>query len=150
MTCTTSIAADLTTVRTLINSLREWELWSPWQHLDPDMTQTYSGPDAGVGSAMEWSGNKKAGQGRMEIVGSTSDHVDIALSFLKPWKAENHVRIALQPNGTGTQVDWTMTGEQNVTTRMFFKVFRMEKYLAKDFDRGLAQLKAVAEARATA
>ena len=52
----------------LLDDFRQWEQWSPWEELDPDMAHTYSGPERGVGAVHEWKGNKKAGEGRMEIV----------------------------------------------------------------------------------
>lgn len=52
----------------LINDFSKWKLWSPWEKMDPDMERRYYGSEIGVGSIYEWEGNKKVGQGRMELV----------------------------------------------------------------------------------
>lgn len=51
----------------------------------------------------------------------------------------------LTPTGSGTDVTWRMWGENTGMAAVFTKVFNMDKFLGKDFDKGLARLKAVAE-----
>ena len=82
-------------VHAAINDFHQWEHWSPWQDVDPAMTQTYEGPDAGTGAVMSWSGNRKAGEGRMEITSDAPTEVVIDLRFLKPFKATNVIRFEL-------------------------------------------------------
>ncbi|GAA3603124.1 hypothetical protein GCM10022199_03500 [Marihabitans asiaticum] len=79
----------------LVDTLREWEHWSPWEDADPNMEHTYTGPERGVGCTQAWSGNKEAGEGAMEITSSSEDGVTIDLRFVKPFKAHNQVRIDL-------------------------------------------------------
>ena len=134
-------------VHALVNDFRAWVAWSPWEELDPAMAHTYTGPESGVGAHHAWTGNKKAGEGSMEIVASTPEAIEIALKFLKPFPASNSVRIAFSPTQGGTDVSWTMSGTQNLMGRVFYTLMRMEKALSADFDRGLAKLKAVAEAK---
>ncbi len=50
-----------------IVDFHNWTNWSPWEDLDPELQRTYSGAFAGTGAVYRWSGNRKAGQGRMEI-----------------------------------------------------------------------------------
>lgn len=38
-----------------------------------------------------------------------------------------------------------MSGEQTLLTKILFKVFKMEQNIGKDFERGLARLKTLAE-----
>lgn len=143
----TTIAADPARVHALIDDFREWVAWSPWEALDPNLQRTYSDPSKGVGARYSWSGNKRAGVGHMEITGSTSGRIDIALTFEKPWKATNAVDFTLTPVGdAGTEVSWRMTGEHKGLGLLFSKLFNMDKMLGKDFDKGLAALKVTAEA----
>lgn len=130
-----------------IDTLSRWQRWSPWEGMDPDMRRTYSGPDSGVGSRYEWSGNKKAGEGSMEVTESVpSEKVVIDLRFLKPFKSECFVDFALAPTQAGgTAVTWTMVGPKNLFMRVLGPIIRMEKAIGKDFEKGLAQLKTVAE-----
>lgn len=142
-----TIAADPARVHSLINDFHAWTAWSPWEDLDPDLSRDYSGPDTGVGARYAWQGNKKAGQGSMEITGSTPEQIDLRLLFVKPWKADNKVDFTLtQVGDAGTQVTWRMTGANAGLQALFTKLFNMDKLVGKDFDKGLARLRAAAEA----
>lgn len=143
----TTIAAPAADVHPWIADLHHWRAWSPWEDRDPELERTYSGPDSGVGASYAWSGNRKAGAGRMEVTGSTvPSDVTIALHFLKPFKAENTAVFALEESGGATTVRWTMSGTQGPLGRIFSALFRMDKVVGGDFEKGLASLKAKAEA----
>ena len=43
----THIDADPGRVHALINDFRNWQEWSPWEGLDPDLHREYSGPGPG-------------------------------------------------------------------------------------------------------
>src|SRR4051812_11831540 len=145
----TTIAAPATAVFVRVNDLHEWEAWSPWQKIDPNMTQTYEGPPAGPGASMTWSGDKKVGEGRMTITDSRTDElVRLRLEFLRPFKATNAVEFTLQPQADQTLVTWAMTGERNFFFKAFGLFMSMDKMVGGDFERGLAQLKSVTEAAA--
>jgi uncharacterized protein YndB with AHSA1/START domain len=123
-----------------------WPAWSPWEDIDPSMQRTYSGSASGTGAVYAWSGNRKAGQGRMEISGVSEPHrVDIDLVFEKPWKARNETRFVLTPDSGGTRVTWIMTGKKTFVTKAMGLFTSMDKLVGGDFDKGLARLKAVAE-----
>jgi len=140
-----SIQADPARVHALIDDFHQWTAWSPWEGIDPDLQRTYTGPPAGVGAHYAWQGNRKAGAGSMEITSSSPASVGILLTFLKPWKATNDITFDLTPTGEGTDVTWLMTGENKGMVAVVTKVFNMDKLVGKDFEKGLAQLKAAAE-----
>lgn len=140
----TRIDADPARVHALIDDFKQWRQWSPWEEVDPNLERSYSGPERGVGSRYEWSGNNKAGQGTMEIVESDPSKVVVDLRFLKPFKARNDTRFDLAQTGTGTDVTWTMTGDRNPVMQLIGKLF-FDKQIGKDFDKGLARLKTAAE-----
>lgn len=147
MSRSTTINAPAARVHSLLNDFREWQQWSPWEGLDPDLKRTFTGPATGVGSHYAWAGNKKAGEGTMEITESTPSSVAIDLEFLKPFKASNVTAFDLTEAGSGTtRVNWTMTGTRGVIMGLMGKLF-FDKAIGKDFDKGLAQLKAAAESR---
>ena len=81
----------------------------------------------------------------MEIVESEPRHVAVDLLFAAPMKAHNRVDFTLTPAGDSTQVEWAMTGPQNLVMRLMSKVWSMEKLVGPDFEKGLAQLKRTAE-----
>ena len=61
-----TIPAPVEQVYPLIADFHQWTRWSPWEDVDPDLHRDYSGPDSGQGAVYAWSGNRKAGSGRME------------------------------------------------------------------------------------
>jgi hypothetical protein len=142
---TTSIAAEPARVHALVNDFHEWSAWSPWEGLDANLQRTYTGPDAGVGTHYAWKGNKKAGEGSMEITGSTPERIDVELAFLKPFTSTNQVDMTFTPTATGTDVQWRMTGAPKGFAAFFMRFMNMDKLVGKDFEKGLAQLKAAAE-----
>ncbi len=140
----TTIQAPPDRIHALVDDFREWQKWSPWEGVDPDLDREYSGPDHGVGSTYHWSGNKKAGEGEMRITGSTPTSLVADLEFLKPFKASNVMRFALAPDGDATDVTWTITGRRNAMMSLMGKLF-FDKSIGKDFERGLAALKRESE-----
>jgi hypothetical protein len=142
----TTIAAPAERVHGLIDDFRAWRAWSPWEDVDPALQREYSGPESGVGARYAWEGNRKAGKGSMEIVGSTPDRIDVRLIFEKPWKATNAVVFLLAPaGGDATEVTWRMSGTSSGFAALFSKLVSMDRLVGKDFERGLARMKAAAE-----
>jgi hypothetical protein len=138
------IAAPPAAVHALVDDLHAWTKWSPWEGLDADLNRTYTGSEKGVGARYAWAG-KKSGEGSMLVTGATSDRIDLDLDFLKPFKANNKVVFHFQPQGSATRVTWTMSGTRNVLLAVMGKLF-FDGMIGKDFDKGLAKLKVVAEA----
>ena len=138
----TTIAAPAATIHALIADFHEWRKWSPWEGADPNLERSYDGE--GVGATYHWKGNKKAGEGSMRFTSITAEQVDVDLEFLKPLKARNEVIFRLTPVADGTRVEWTMQGERNAAFAVMGRLF-FDKAIGKDFDRGLASLKAAAE-----
>lgn len=135
-------------VHALVNNLQSWQLWSPWEGLDDDLKRSYSGPDEGVGASYSWSGNRKVGRGTMQITSAKEDQIGMQLRFEKPMKADNRVVFSFTEGDNGqTEVSWTMSGEQRGFAAIFEKIMPMDKMVGPDFDKGLTQLKRVAESR---
>jgi hypothetical protein len=129
-----------------IVDLRRWTGWSPWEGLDPDLQRTYGGAEQGVGATYAWSGNRKAGQGRMEIIEAAQpSDVKIALEFLKPFKSSSTTAFRLSLEGDATRVIWTMTGAKTFMLKVVGLFRSMDKMIGSDFEKGLAQLTSVAE-----
>lgn len=140
----TSASADA--VYALVDDLRNWQQWSPWEDLDPELTRDYSGPESGVGASYAWRGNRKAGIGSMAVTESVpAEKVVIDLTFVKPFKAQSVVAFFIEPTDDATEVTWRMTGRETLFFRLFGFVVSMDKLVGKDFEKGLAKLKAVAE-----
>ena len=141
-----TVQADAERVFEQIADFRRWPAWSPWEDIDPDLKRSYSGAPVGVGSVYEWSGNRKAGAGRMEITEAVqSSRVVIDLRFLKPFKSHNTTAFTLEPQDAGTRVTWTMTGPKTLAARMMGVFTSMDKLVGGDFEKGLARLRGVVE-----
>jgi len=146
ITRSTTIAATSEAIFPHVNSLRSWEAWSPWEKLDPNARTTYSGAESGVGSVMNWNGNKKIGAGQMTIIESKPvELVRLRLEFYRPMKAVNTAEFTFKPEGAGTLVTWTMNGKNNFMGKVFHMVMDIDKMVGKDFEKGLASLKGVVE-----
>jgi len=141
-----TVAAPPGAVLDRVADLHRWPAWSPWEDLDPAMDRSYSGSEAGVGAVYEWDGNRRAGKGRMEVTESDDQHVTIDLRMERPWPASNTATFRVVPAGEGCEVTWTMSGPQNLAMRLMSIVRPMDKMVGPDFEKGLARLKADAEA----
>ncbi len=141
----TTITASTDRIFPLISDFRNWRSWSPWEKLDPAMTRTLSGAESGKGAVYAWKGSGKVGQGRMEIASASPSKIDIDLHFLKPFKANNVAEFRLEPQGGATKVTWAMDGKAPFVAKIMHTMFNMDRMIGKDFEKGLANLKAVAE-----
>jgi len=142
----TRVNAPPEKIAPLVSDFRKWRGWSPYEDRDPELKRTYSGKESGVGSIYAWEGNKNVGSGRMEILESTPNEVRIKLDFFAPFKASNIALFTFTPRSGATEVVWAMTG-QNVFIGKVMSVFMdMDKMVGKDFETGLASMKASAEA----
>jgi hypothetical protein len=130
-----------------VNDFRNWVGWSPWEKMDPTMKKTFEGAPAGAGAIYSWVGNAKVGEGRMTIERSEEPKVvGLKLEFLKPWQATNATTFSFVAADGGTRVTWAMEGENRTFgAKAFAVVMNMDKLVGRDFERGLASLKTLAE-----
>ena len=145
----TTVAAPAATVFVQVDELRKWEAWNPWGKLDPAMKLTYDGPPAGVGASYIWDGNSEVGKGRMTITESRAPEVvRMKLEFMAPFAATNTGEFTFRPEGVTTVVTWSMSGRKNFIAKAMHLFFDIDKMVGGQFAKGLADLKAVAEAAA--
>ena len=141
-----TIAAPPEKIFPYLNDYRRWQDWSPYEKKDPAMKRTFSGPATGPGAIYEWDGNKNVGKGRIEI---TEDSPNARLAFnldmLKPFEAHNKGELSLQPQGSATVVTWAMHGRTPYLAKILHVFFNMDRMAGGDFEKGLADLKAIAE-----
>jgi uncharacterized protein YndB with AHSA1/START domain len=143
---TASIKAPPERIFALINDFRGWGAWSPYEKKDPAMKRTYSGAATGKGSVYEWDGDQTVGAGRMEITDAAPpSKVTLDLDMIKPFEAHNVVEFTLESKGETTNVAWTMNGHTPYIAKIVHVFFDMDSMVGKDFETGLANLKALAE-----
>ena len=125
----------------LIDDLRNWTRWSPWEGLDPNLERSYSGSASGPGASYAWKGTPKVGSGSMTIRETIPGRrISMDLEFLKPFKASNTTLFTLTPGQTGTVVTWVMEGRNGFVFKAFGLFMKMDTLVGKDFEKGLASL----------
>jgi hypothetical protein len=141
-----TIAAPPAAVFEQVNDLKKWDAWSPWAKMDPNAKIGFEGPAAGKDAAFTWSGNDKIGEGRMTIVDSRpAELVDIKVDFTKPFENSSSSKFELKPEANQTLVTWSMGGRQNFIEKAMCIVFNGKKMISDEMEKGLSNLKAVAE-----
>lgn len=146
-----TVAAPTAVVYAQVADFGRWAQWSPWAKLDPSMKTTLTGAPATVGHGYAWTGNDKVGEGRMTITElAPAGRVEIKLEFLKPFASVNATTFTFAPDGAGTRVAWKMRGENGFVEKAFSLFMDFEKMIGADFEKGLSQLRAAAEAEARA
>jgi hypothetical protein len=142
-----SIAAPPARVFAQVNDFHNWEAWSPWAKLDPAAKNSFEGAPAGTGAVFKWSGNDQIGEGTMTLMESRpNEFIRLKLDFIRPFESTCHSEFHFKPEGDGTKVTWEMFGENNLIGKVFCLFMDMDKLLGGEFDKGLAQMKEVAEA----
>jgi uncharacterized protein YndB with AHSA1/START domain len=141
-----AIKAPPEKIMPLISDFHHWPQWSPWEKLDPSMNRQFSGAPKDVGAVYAWNGNKDVGSGRMEITSmAPPNKVGINLVFLEPFESHCVTDFTLEAKGDTTTVTWTMSGPSNFMTKVMGLFASMDSMIGKDFEAGLASMKAAAE-----
>lgn len=147
---TAKIAATQAELFAQVNDFHKWENWSPWAKLDPAAKVTFEGPDSGQSAVMNWAGNDKVGEGKVTIIESRPNElVKVRADFLKPFEGSATSEFQFKAEGDQTAVTWTMSGEHGFIGKAFCLVMDGTKMMGDDIDKGLAQMKSVAESAKT-
>ena len=87
---TAVVHAPADVVHGVINDLRQWGRWSPYDSRDPNMKKTYDGPAAGPGAMYLWNGNSQVGEGKLTILESKpGELVKMRLQMGRPFTCDN-------------------------------------------------------------
>ncbi len=139
-----TMAASPEAIYANLTDFRRWAQWSPWEHRDPAMKREFSGAPSGTGAKYAWAGNSDVGEGRMTITDARpSERVAILLEFDEPMAATSNTEFKLTPSGSGTNVEWTMSGRNNFLAKGMTLFMSMDKIVGNDFEQGLAKLDSV-------
>lgn len=127
----------------LVNTMKNWEKWSPWQEKDPKAILTYEGPESGKGAAFRWkSNNDKVSYGKMTITDSKplkSVTLDLEFENMKG----SVIEITFDEKKGKTLVTWNLNSEMNFFMR--WAGFIMDKMMGPDFEKGLKNIKKICE-----
>src|SRR6185369_8731640 len=142
------IQAPAEVVFAQLDDFKAWSGWSPWDKRDPGMKKTHEGPAHGPGASYSWQGNDKVGEGKMTVIqAQPPSAIAYRLELIKPFSSVAGTAFALKPAGDkAVDVTWSMSGDNNLMGKVFGVFMNVDKMVGGDFEAGLANLKAVAEA----
>jgi carbon monoxide dehydrogenase subunit G len=146
------VAAPRDRVFGVVDDLRQFAavlvlFGSPLEKLDPGLQKTFDGPAAGVGQSFAWRG-KKAGKARLTIEESIpGQRVGMKLELVAPMKSTATCALTVAETSAGSRVTWSMRGNHNFIGKAFGMFMNMDNLLGTDIEKGLAQLKTIAEGK---
>ena len=136
-------------IRPLINTLQRFNTWNPYNQKDPSIKLSYRGPASGPGAVFDFDGNKNVGMGSIGIIEPSAPNcVTMTLDMSRPMECHNVIDFTLTKEGEGTRVTWAMRGPCPYLGKLMGVIFNMDKMVGRDFETGLAGLKALAEGTA--
>ncbi len=143
------IKSDKMVIYDLVSYLEKWDLWEVWnKQMDSTLTYTLTGKDGEAGVVRSWTG-KKLGQGDLGITGlKPGQEVDYSLAF-QNGKMKSTGKFLIEPEGDSCKVTWTNTGDLGYNPIGRYMGLFMSKMLGPDFEKGLSNLKKIAEERAS-
>jgi effector-binding domain-containing protein len=129
----------------VINSLGNFNKWSPWYELDVSADYTVTGPISGVGSKLTWQGNDKVGKGSNEIIESKENTFIKTKFFFGKDDQPAFSTLTLSEKNQVTTVTWSF--ENDFGYNVFYRYFGLvlEDMIAPDYEKGLKKLKVYVE-----
>src|SRR5262245_21452972 len=139
------IDAPRATVFALVDGFKQFNKWSPWAALDPNARYTIEGPEFGVGAKQSWNGDPKTvGAGSQEIVDvKPMESVTSRLDFGQQGTAT--ATMLLTPQAAGTRVIWSLETDNGAGPVGRWFGLMMDRWVGPDYERGLVNLKKLAE-----
>jgi hypothetical protein len=145
------VQASAPDIYPLIASFKDgWPQWSPFgQAEDPEMQMHYGGPALGAGAKQSWE-SPRMGDGHMEIT-KADPQSGIAYDLMLMHDSFRlNGSLVCAPAGAGTtKVTWVDEVNYGKNPYRRYMGLAVKRPLEKAFDKGLAELKRKAEARAT-
>lgn len=128
-----------------INTLKNWEMWSPWHKIDPQMKLTYEGPPGGKDALYKWeSTHPKVGNGILKIIESNPfDLIITSMDFMESGVATGIYK--LEKNADGIKVTWRIETDLGMNPFTKYLGLMMDAMLGAEFEKGLNSLKVLSE-----
>ncbi len=131
-----------------VNSMHDFNQWSPWAKLDPNAKYQFAGPANGVGSKMSWQGNEEVGSGRQEIIASNPhEMVKVELYFDGQGDDPSWATYQIKDMGDSSEISWIFDADfkGNIMGRYFGMM--MDRMLGPQYEKGLQNLKTWVESQ---
>ncbi len=139
------IEAPSADIHPLLDDLKHWSRWSPFEREDPSIEYEYGDKIAGVGASKGWTSDA-SGKGRLRIVESDASRGVVYEFSLDDGKNWSTGRFDFEKiSETKTRVSWTW--EYDVGANIFYRYMMlfMRGHLRETWEKGLSALKAEAE-----
>lgn len=137
---TGTIAAPPSVVFAQVTNFRNWEKFDPCLELDANTVFSYEGPESGVGAKYRWASDA-VGEGSMVITEATpNEEVKFDMHTLKPWESRATFAFKLVPDGNGTRLTWSMTGEHNFISKVMSLFTSMDKMIGTQYEKGFERM----------
>jgi hypothetical protein len=128
-----------------VNDHHKFNTWNPFLKADPNVKNTYSGPNSGVGAVCSWEGNGKIGAGSATIIESKpGELVRQRMDWKRPMEGTSTVEFTFKPAGDKTVVTWAMYGKNGFMDKLFSVFMNCDKMVGPQFEEGLVALGKVA------
>ncbi len=144
---TIEIDAPVKRVFNIVNSFEEYNDWSPWYELDPNAVYETLGRPEGEGARFRWESKKpELGRGSQKIVASNPYHL-VRVELQYGLQGNGYSTYDLEAKDPTTTV-FSWSYESNLGDGLLARYFgfALKKRLAEDCERGLVNLKRLAEA----
>ncbi len=150
VTKTVTIQAPAVEIYKHIAKLERFNEWTVWGKTDSSVQYTITGTDGEAGATSSWSGNPElSGKGSVTIVAlEPGKKVEQQFHFTEPRSSRASSVFTLDEASNATTVTWTFEMTTPRPWNVFNLFYSMDKQMGKDFEDGLAALKAIAEKEA--
>lgn len=128
-----------------INNLKNWENWSPWHDMDPNMELTYAEDYIGEGGSYTWKSDKQGvGNGAAIIEESVpNEKVVTILKFEGYEDDDTRSAYLIEPTDAGSEVTWTFQSEHKAKWpwAIYWNAM-MRSMIKKSYAKGLGNIDA--------
>lgn len=124
-----------------VGDFKNWKNWSSWMIEDTVMKLTFGETTSGVGGSYSWT-SEKSGAGSMKFTEVVNNQrVKADLKFVDFDIVSDNI-LELKPNGTNTDVTWSMVGQKETPFMQRGISFIMGFFydVSNDFNKGLNNL----------
>lgn len=137
---TMPINAPVEKVFPYLSEIKLGSEWSPYEKDDPGMKKEY------VGNKLIFEGSGGSMAGSVEILKvNPNESVELQLLMTKPFATDNQVFYKIVPTATGSELTWSMTGNNNFLGKLMGTIIDCDKMMTEQFTKGINNLKAIVE-----
>lgn len=120
--------------------LRNFVKWSPWSEKDPKMILSFSDEDGEIDSWYKWKGNRTVGIGSMTIKEIVPNE-RIVIELIFGYRNSSLATFSFREMDAKTVVTWSFESEIGKNPLQRAMIPMMNKYVGRDFEKGLLNLK---------